>query len=119
MKRRIERRYLSQLITGCGKGWCRNEYCKTGKSKLGKGSSRLTTQEALPMVKPLTENLTDHNAPMFFCVDEVSQKRRSLAEMLAAENMYVLEWCIAACEASSANLDSSRTWLTNWAPKIV
>ncbi|KAL8870794.1 MAG: hypothetical protein Q9174_003238, partial [Haloplaca sp. 1 TL-2023] len=35
LKRRVERRYLSQLITGCGKEWCRNEYCKSGRAHMG------------------------------------------------------------------------------------
>ncbi|KAL8945806.1 MAG: hypothetical protein Q9222_007705, partial [Ikaeria aurantiellina] len=35
LRRRVERRYLSQLMTGCGKEWCRNEYCKSGRAHLG------------------------------------------------------------------------------------
>ena len=66
MKRRVERRYISQLITGCGKTWCTNEFCKTAKSKVGKPAATLTTKDALPMVKPLIDMLSDHNKPIYF-----------------------------------------------------
>lgn len=117
MKRRIERRYLSQMISGCGKPWCKNEYCKTAKSKSGKGATALTTQLALPLVRPLVDAIPDKSTLMHFCVDEGSQKRRGLAEMLAAEGVYEMEWCVAGCEAETGNLDRARTWLGNWAPK--
>ncbi|EKD16064.1 uncharacterized protein L3040_003504 [Drepanopeziza brunnea f. sp. 'multigermtubi'] len=117
MKRRVERRYLSQLITGCGKPWCKNEFCKTARVKSGKGEPTLTAQLALPMVKPLLDSVPDRDASMFFCVDEGSQKRRGLAEMLAAEKVYGFEWCVAGCEAENGSLDRARAWLENWAPK--
>jgi hypothetical protein len=115
MRRRVERRYLSQLMTGCGKSWCKNEYCKTARSKSGKPVS-MTAQEALPKVKPLMDMLPNKSLPMHFCVDDASQKRRGLAEMLAAEKGYDLEWCVAAVEAETGNLDRARSWLQNWAP---
>jgi hypothetical protein len=119
MKRRIERRYLSQLIQGCGKPWCTNGMCKQGRINSGtmeKGTV-ITTKDALPQVKDHLDGLYDTQRAMFFCVDEGSQKRRNLAEMLAAENVYEFEWCIAACEAENGNLDAARLWLANWAPK--
>ncbi|KFY03390.1 hypothetical protein O988_01504 [Pseudogymnoascus sp. VKM F-3808] len=117
MKRRIERRYLSQLITGCGKAWCGNEVCKQGRVNLGisKGGQVISTKEALPEVQPLLVDIG--RAPMHFCVDERSQKQRKLAEMLAGEGVYELEWCVAACEAETGELDAARQWLSNWAPK--
>ena len=117
MKRRVERRYLSQLISGCGKTWCKNEYCKTAKAKSGKGGPAISAQTALPMVKPLTDTISNKSAPMYFCVDEGSQKRRVLAEMLAGEGIFDFEWCVAAFEAEGGNLEGARTWLQNWAPK--
>jgi hypothetical protein len=117
MKRRIERRYLSQLITGCGRAWCTNEFCKTAKNKSDQSALPLTTKDALQIVKPLMDTLNDHSRPIYFCVDEGSQRRRKTAEMLAAEKVYDLEWCIAACEAENGNLDGARQWLQNWAPK--
>jgi len=119
MRRRVERRYLSQLIQGCGRAWCMNAYCKTAKAKISKDKTALTTQAALPLVKPLMDTLRDKSAPMYFCVDEGSQKRRKLAEMLAGENIYDFDWCVAACEAEGGRLDGARTWLENWAPKKI
>ncbi|KAH8666050.1 hypothetical protein BGZ60DRAFT_540206 [Tricladium varicosporioides] len=117
LKRRVERRYLGQMIKGCGNKWCSNEYCKTAMTNSGKGNTFISAQEALPLVKPLMAKYEDRSAPMYFCVDESSQKRRKLAEMLAVESDYDLEWCIAACEAETGKLDSARKWLENWAPK--
>jgi len=119
MKRRIERRYLGQLIQGCGKSWCANAFCKIGRVNSGVGTRNdvITTKEALPMVKPLMDKVTDIRSPMHFCVDEGSQRRRKLAEMMAGEGEYELEWCIAANEAGNGNLDAAREWLRNWAPK--
>jgi hypothetical protein len=112
MKRRVERRYLSQLTTGCGKKWCQNEYCKTATS-----GPAVTMKDALPKIQPLMSTMWDRTKPMCFCVDEGSQKRRGLAEMVAAERIYDLEWCVAAFESEGGNLDAGRTWLNNWAPK--
>ncbi|KAI4134323.1 MAG: hypothetical protein LQ347_001617, partial [Umbilicaria vellea] len=83
LKRRVERKYLTQLLTGCGKDWCRNKYCKTGRKYLGLEATG--SKEALAMVKPFLDNLVDMGNPLHFCTDEVSQKRRTLAEMIAAE----------------------------------
>lgn len=117
MRRRVERRYLSQLMTGCGKPWCNNQYCKTARAKAG-DKKALTAQEALPKVQPLVAMLSDKREPMYFCVDDARQKRKALAEMLTAERVYQLEWCVAACEAEQGNLDRARTWLKNWAPAV-
>jgi hypothetical protein len=119
MKRRIERRYISQLIQGCGKRWCANAYCKTGRVNSGitEKSETIPTKDAIPMVKPLMDAVTDIHTPMHFCVDEGSQKRRKLAEMMAGEGEYELEWCVAACEAESGDLDAARGWLRDWAPR--
>ncbi|KAI9744091.1 MAG: hypothetical protein M1818_002243 [Claussenomyces sp. TS43310] len=119
MKRRIERRYIGQLISGCGKSWCTNIYCKIGRVNTGvvTMSTTISTKEALPMVKPLMEGVLDNREPMYLCVDEGSQKRRGLAEMIAGEGVYQLEWCVAACEAGNGDLDRVRSWLRDWAPK--
>ncbi|KAL0933597.1 ubiquitin fusion degradation protein [Colletotrichum truncatum] len=116
LRRRIERRYLSQLMTGCGKKWCKNEWCRSGRSNLGLEAKGASAQAALPLVKPLVQSIPDLKEPMHFCVDEGSQQRRKLAEMLAGEGVWDFEWCIAACEAASGNLDKAREWLSNWAP---
>ncbi|KAK8192536.1 hypothetical protein M8818_007706 [Zalaria obscura] len=122
LKRRVERRYLQQLLTGCGKAWCSNQFCKSGRKNSGFGEGAISTKEALPMVKPYVEGAirAQKDSPLHFCTDEGSQKRRSLAEMIAAESEpkggYDLEWSCAALEAEGGNLEKARTWLANWAP---
>ncbi|KAG9248778.1 hypothetical protein BJ878DRAFT_411916 [Calycina marina] len=118
MRRRVERRYVSQLVTGCGKAWCMNTgWCKTAKSKIKKPPP-MTTKDASPIVKPLLDSLWNMEAAIYFCIDEGSQKRRKTAEMLSAEGLYELEWCIASLEGGGGGLDNARTWLANWAPNI-
>lgn len=134
--RRVERKYLTQLLTGCGQSWCRNEYCKTGRKNLGMAAQgqAISSKEALATIKPTLEGLKDGKVPVHFCTDEASQKRRVLAEMVAAEgdasgkgkgkerqNMakssgYEPEWCVAALEAAGGNLDKARGWLQDFAP---
>lgn len=137
LRRRVERRYLTQLLSGCGKGWCRNAFCRSGRKNGGlavEGEEVVATKEALPMVKPFVEDVVRGERPLHFCVDEASQRRRVLAEMLAAEGGadgvggkgmvgngegegggYALEWCVAALEAEGGELERARVWLRNWA----
>lgn len=128
LRRRVERRYLTQLTTGCGKDWCRNEMCKSGRQNQGIEPAGLSMKEALPLIKPLLEKLQVRGGetpetPMHFCADESSQKRRNLAEMLAAEEDvsgkggYGVEWCVAAMEAEGGDIQKGREWLKGWAPQ--
>jgi hypothetical protein len=125
LRRRIERRYLSQLLTGCGKAWCRNEFCRTGRKNLGQGDKAVSTKDAIPLAKPFLAGMDGrgYTTPLHFCVDEASQKRRNLAHMLSAEKGidgkggYELEWCVAALEAESGNLERAQSWLKGWAPQ--
>jgi len=120
LRRRVERRYLSQLLTGCGRSWCRNEFCKTARRGVA-----VSTKDALPIVKPIIEALSveDGSSPLHFCVDESSQKKRALAGMLAAEGTkipgqkdYRTPWCVGALEAEDGDLQKAREWLANFAP---
>jgi hypothetical protein len=133
LRRRIERRYLSQLMTGCGKPWCQNTYCKTGKQKTSTTGPVATmsvadiTKVTRPLIEPVTVNpdLTN-TAPFYFCTDETGQHRRNLAEMVAAEGVaagdggggkaYDLAWCVAGAEAAGGDLEKMREWLGKWAP---
>ena len=130
LRRRVERRYLTQFLTGCGKDWCRNEFCKTGRKYLGleRPEQTLGSKEAMALAKPLLAKLKDQGSPLHFCTDEASQKRRVLAELIAAEDGsvgngnggegagYDLRWCVAALEAENGDLGKARAWLANWAP---
>lgn len=122
LRRRVERRYLQQLVTGCGKSFCKNMYCKNGRKNTGI-EGNVTMKDALPMVKPFLEGLMGEDTPLHFCVDEGSQKKRGVAEMLAAERdlkgrSYGFEWCVAALEAEGGDIDKARTWLKGWAPVV-
>ena len=139
LRRRVERKYLTQLLTGCGQPWCKNEYCKTGRKHLGTTHEGqvVSSKEALGMIKPTLEGLQDGKVPVHFCTDEASQKRRVLAEMVAAEGNaggkgkgrerdglaggdgYQLEWGVAALEAAGGDLDRARGWLRDFAPTRV
>lgn len=119
LRRRIERRYLTQLMAGCGKKWCANEWCKTGRANQGLEKWGSSAAAALPLVKPLLEEIGDHSKPMHFCVDEASQRRKTTADMLAAEGVWEREWCVAALEAEGGNLAKARGWLGDWAPTKV
>ena len=134
LRRRIERRYLSQMMTGCGKSWCQNEYCKTGRqarqaSACDPSSAPVSMGAAaiLSIVRPLldTVNLrgeSPNTTPFYLCTDQVGQQRRIAAEMCAAETTktggktYDLPWYVAAMEATAGNLEKAREWLENWAP---
>ncbi|CAL8581234.1 hypothetical protein XPA_006935 [Xanthoria parietina] len=79
LTRRVERRYLTQLMSGCGKSWCGNARCKTGRSNTG--------------LEPIREmkNINAEAKALLavggvqFCTDEGGQRRREMAEMVAAE----------------------------------
>jgi len=124
MRRRIERRYLQQLVSGCGKAWCKNEFCKTGRKNLDIRPASFVMKDAIPVVKPFLDSLAkgEPNSPLHFCVDDSMQKRKKLADMMAAESDYTgnagyaIEWCLGALEAVSGDLDEARKWLKNWAP---
>ncbi|KAF5964308.1 PRLI-interacting factor K [Fusarium coicis] len=116
LKRRIERRYLGQLMTGCGKSHCANPWCKTGRANAGLEAKPSSAREVLPLVKPLLGDVTNMDAPLWFCTDEGSQRGRKLAEMMAEEGVWNVEWCVAAAEAEKGSLERMRDWLQAWAP---
>lgn len=119
LRRRIERRYLTQLMTGCRKALCHNEWCKTGRANAGLEAKGASAAAALPLVKPLVATCLEADAPMYFCVDELSQTARALAGMIASEGVWDLEWCVAAAESEKANADKMREWLQAWAPRRI
>jgi hypothetical protein len=116
LRRRIERRYLTQLISGCGKKHCANKWCKTGRANLALEPMGAGAAAALPVIKPLVESAADKAEPMHFCVDEATQKRGKMAELLVLEGVWDLEWCVAALEAEGGDLGRARGWLEDWAP---
>jgi hypothetical protein len=67
-------------------------------------------------VKPLLTAATEGVSPLYFCVDEGSQKQRQAAEIIAAEGVWDIHWTVAAAEAESGDLSRMRSWLQAWAP---
>lgn len=121
LRRRIERRLLQQLMSGCGKPWCHNDnWCKTGHKNSSGEDRIMTAKDALPKVKPVLEQLSKghHMDTVSFCVDEAAQSRKAMAEMLAAEGGYELAWCVKALEEAHNDLSQARGWLNDRAPKI-
>jgi hypothetical protein len=120
LRRRIERRLLQQLMAGCGKPWCGNaDDCRTGKKNNTGVDDTVTAKDALPMIKPIMDELAKGGTPdLKFCVDEASQTRRVLGAMIAGEGEYELEWCVKALEEEHTDLGKARDWLKDRAPKI-
>jgi len=114
MRRRIERRYLLQLTTGCGKEWCGNEWCKTHRANAGLEPKGTNVKAALPLVKPLVDLVPDLEMPMWFCVDAASAMCRLAAEDLASEGVYEMGWCVAAADATGGDVSRAREWLRMW-----
>ena len=120
LRRRIERRLLQQVMGGCRKTWCQNkDYCKAGHKNISGEDLTLTAKEALPMIKPVMDQLKDGNSSgLRFCVDESSQSRRILAGILAQDGQYEVEWCIKALEEAKNNVSTAQEWLSTRAPKF-
>ncbi|KAJ2895176.1 ubiquitin fusion degradation protein [Zalerion maritima] len=116
LKRRIERRYLSQLMTGCGKKWCSNKWCKTGRKNLGLEPKPSNAAAALKEVKPFVAAALDPGQAMSFCTDETNQRNRTVAESIAADRTWAVEWAVAACEAEKGDAGKARDWLGRYAP---
>ena len=134
LKRRVERRYLQQLLTGCGQPWCANRFCKSGRQHQDAAAPPVLSKEAMTMIKPFMDEIWNERFPLHFCTDEASQTRRNVAGMIAAEGTdgpaaskgkgkegmesgYELEWCAAALGVENNDLDKARLWLGNFAPR--
>lgn len=122
LRRRVERRLLSQIVGGCGKSYCNNtEWCKTGRKNSTGQDRALTTKDALPMIKPVLEKLASgsvEQAGLAFCVAEDVQNRRAMGEVMAAEGTYDLAWCIKALQENHNDISQATNWLNDRAPKI-
>ena len=120
LRRRIERRLLQQLTGGCGKPWCRNvDSCRTAYKNLQGEDRVVSAKDGLAMIKPIIDELARGvTSCLIFCVDEASQSRRNLAEMLSGEGEYEVEWWAKALEEEKGKLDRARDWLKTRAPKV-
>ncbi|KAF3942269.1 hypothetical protein ABW19_dt0203548 [Dactylella cylindrospora] len=132
LSRRVELKYLTQLLKGCGKPWCTNEMCKTGRANRKPPMPAISSKEASALVKPLVAvdgllgGYTSH--PLHFCVDEITQRRKRIAEMLSytddsqGKGGWAVEWCKKAVEAIGSDAEDdvdlaskARDWLEKFA----
>ncbi|KAL1954572.1 hypothetical protein VTO42DRAFT_1047 [Malbranchea cinnamomea] len=131
LRRRIERKLLFQVLTGCRKSWCRNIYCKTGCTNLGdirddrtSGTLPQTPKDALAFIKPLVDSVSVrpesvNTTPLYFCTDETTQHRKEMVDVLVdqEQGQYERIWCIAAVDRAAGDLQKAKRWLRDWAPR--
>lgn len=72
ISQRIERRLVLQLMRGCGKSWCLNEYCPIGTG----GTKKWTAADAVRTAKEL---IAENN--FSFCVDEISTRKQMFVKL--------------------------------------
>ncbi|KAI9816367.1 MAG: hypothetical protein M1826_001834 [Phylliscum demangeonii] len=87
LRRRLERRYVTQLVRGCAKAWCANELCKDGrvKANAGGGVGPLPLAPSAAVAAHTAAAAASSNRRVYLCVDEASQLRRSRARQLVME----------------------------------
>ncbi|GBC00840.1 hypothetical protein RclHR1_03990017 [Rhizophagus clarus] len=111
---RVARKYHQQLTVGCKNSWCKNEYCATGNSQPKDATAAATT--LIPLLQQVQSSNT---APMYFCVDENTMKKRLLANLLYKgdiEGEFSIEFCVKAIEVENGDLIKAREWLISNAP---
>ncbi|KAF1812893.1 hypothetical protein P152DRAFT_473426 [Eremomyces bilateralis CBS 781.70] len=121
LSRRVERRYLTQLLAGCGKGFCTNEFCKTGRGNLGIpaiGGAKDAVAAVGEFVKGVKKD--GEGGPLHFCVDEASQGRKKVAEEKGREvsvGGWRMEWWVKALETERGDVKGAASWLERFAPR--
>lgn len=106
LQSRLERKLLTQLMSGCGQQHCSNSpFCATA---MGHSTSM---SEAMKVVKSQVDGMLNESVRFRICVDESVQRKAFLAGMIAAEGRYGMEWCRKAVEEAKGDLGKARTWL--------
>ncbi|KAK9467836.1 ubiquitin fusion degradation protein 1 [Lipomyces arxii] len=112
LKSRIERRYFTQLFSGCKHSLCDNQACATGRGNLE--LSKLAPGEIGPLVKELVDG-----GKLQFCVEDSMTRRKHLVDWVADDKIYSRPWiCKAVNEVADDGEDVSayearvRSWLT-------
>jgi len=124
---RLGRKYHQQLTVGCGNSWCTNMYCATGNST--KKDPNTAASTILPHLQQIQSSQT---TPIYLCVDELTTRRRFLADILYKGKdltngdsggeyyeKYPIEFCVKAVEIENEDLVEARKWLQANAPIIV
>jgi hypothetical protein len=106
LQSRLERKLLTQLMSGCGQQHCSNSpFCATAM-----GHS-VSMSEAMKVVKAQVDGMLNESVQFRICVDEAVQRKAFLAGMIAAEGTYGMEWCRKAVEEAKGDLGNARIWL--------
>jgi hypothetical protein len=106
LQSRLERKLLTQLMSGCGQIHCANTpYCATAVGRT------VSMSEALKVVKPQVDGMLHSSTQFHICVDEAVQRKAFLAGMISAEGVYGIEWARKAIEEAKGDLSKARTWL--------
>ena len=106
LQSRLERKLLTQLMSGCGQSHCSNTpYCATALGRT------VSMNEALKVVKPQVDGMLHSTTQFHICVDEAVQRKAFLAGMITAERVYSMEWARKAVEEAKGDLSKARSWL--------
>lgn len=103
LRSRIERRYVLQLSTGCGKSWCTNKYCRTASGE------QKPFKEILPLVKDLMSQ-----EQFYFCVDQIMSKK---SMFVYEDGVYDRAWRSLAIYQCATETEAEE-WLQIHAPKL-
>ncbi|KAG0302111.1 hypothetical protein BGZ97_002490 [Linnemannia gamsii] len=114
---RLARKYHSQLMSGCGNNWCRNQHCATSRGRQMDATSAAT--EMMSILKEARVGAVDGHKT-WLCVDEGTTRKKVMAELLLEEvrGQYTIEWCVKALEAERTDLEAAAQWLQLQAPKV-
>ena len=132
LRRRVERKLLTQGVTGCSRPSCANTWCKTGRSNLGLppfegGMARIKADVVSPLLDSWTVGgdaaaRTQRQAQTLrlrLCVDAQTQKMRALAEAVCAGEGFEIEWGIRAVEETGGKGEEAvRKWLGRWGVRV-
>ncbi|KAG0096111.1 hypothetical protein BGZ93_004985 [Podila epicladia] len=114
---RLARKYHSQLMTGCGNSWCRNQYCATSRGQEMDATSAAT--ELMVILKEAKIGNTTETGKVWLCVDEATTRKKVLAQVLFEDlqGQYAIEWCVKALENERTDLEAAVQWLNQQAPR--
>ncbi|KAF9942850.1 hypothetical protein BGZ67_009944 [Mortierella alpina] len=113
---RLARKYHSQLMSGCGNSWCRNQHCATFRGQEMDATSAAT--EMMGILKEAKVGSAE-GGKTWLCVDEGTTRKKVMAELLFEDmkGVYAMEWCVKALEAERTDLEAAVQWLNLQAPR--
>ncbi|KAI5794356.1 hypothetical protein DFH27DRAFT_526788 [Peziza echinospora] len=111
LEKRLERKIQTNALVGCKRSGCTNLWCKTGRAEMGVPP----IEGGLKGVRELVEGA---GGGVRLCVDKVTAGRRVLAETLAGEEGYPVEWGVKAVESAGGEEEEARRWLGKWGVRI-